>query len=286
MQVQRTSDDNLNDYHVVPNHVHAESNGFSSIEDSLYISSDTRYFSGDDKENNFLNLESDSEDTDQLAFALSDFPSDLIEADMDTQEQCFDLSLDSDTELEECEETLELQWDDCDEGDDLVCSMQEQQCENNMQPSGDQLVYKIPEISSLSLNNFTDFDKNNEICMDLSPHDDLSSATVEVIAVSMQDRDVKDIVTTSGVVMVDQLCSAATTVCFASSQNISNEDVCSPVDVTIKTELRDDAEHKQEKHDSLVTHPNIDAGEKESKCMSVLLEEAHHLPMEDVSYAK
>ena len=277
--MQRTSDDNLNGYHVVPNHVHSESNG---IEDSLYTSNDMRCFSGDDKENNFLNLESDSEDTDQLAFALSDF---LTEADVESQGQCFDLSLDSDSELEEFEETLELQWDDCDEGDDLFCSMQEQQCENITESSSDQLVYKIPEISTLSLNNLTDFDENNEIYMDLPSHDDLSSATVEVLAVSreaMQDRDVKDVTTTSGVVTVDQLCAAVTTVCYASSQNVSSENVHSPLNVTIKTELLD--EYKQKCIcGSPETHASIDVSENKSKCMvsavSVLPEEAHNLPI-------
>ena len=282
MQVQRSSDGILNGYHVVPNHVHSESNGFPGIEDSLYTCNDMRYFSGDDKENSFLNLESDSEDTDQLTFALSDFPNNLTEADVDTQEQYFDLSLDSDTEEEFEEETLELQWDDCDEGDDLFCSMQEQQYENISKSSSDQLVIKIPEISTLSLNNLTDFNENNEIYMDLPSHDDLSSATVEVLAVSLQDRDVKDIATTSGVVKVDQLCSAATTVCYASSQNVTNKNVDSPLNVTIKTELLGERKQKCICGSSEAS-ANTDVSESESKCIasavSVLPEEAHNLPM-------
>ena len=282
VQVQRISDDNLNGYHVVPNHVHSESNGFPGIVDSLYTSDDMKYFSGDDKENNFLNLESDSEDADQLAFALSDF---LVEADVDSQGGCFDLSLDSDSELEEFEEALELEWDDCDEGDDLFCSMQEQQCENVTESSSDKLVDKIP---TLSLNNLTDLDGNNEIYMNLPSHDDLSSATVEVLAVAREAMQDCDVTTTSGMVMVDQLC-AATAVCYGLSQNVTNENAASPLSVTIKTDLLDECK-QQCICGSPETHASIDVSENTSKCnivsdVSVLPEEIHNLPitMENVS---
>lgn len=279
VQVQRISNDNLNGYHVVPNHVHSESNGFPGIEDSLYTSNDMKYFSGDDKENNFLTLESDSEDADQLTFALSD---PLSEAEVDSQRQCFDLSLDSDSdsEMEEFEDTLELQLDDCDDGDDLYCSIQEQQCENNTKPSSDLLVCKIP---TLSLNNLTDLDESNDIYMDLPSHDDLSSATVEVLAVSreaMQDHDVKDVTTTSSIFMVDQLC-AATAICYAPSQNVTNENPASPLNVTIKKDLLDECK-QQCICDSSETHGSIDVRENTSKCVAsaaVLPEEVHNLPM-------
>ena len=274
--MQRISDDNLNGYHIVPNRVHSESNGFPGIVDSLYTSDDMRCFSCDDKENNFLNLESDSDDADQLAFALSDF---LIEADVDSQGPCFDLSLDSDSELEEFEEGLELQWDDCDEGDDLFCSIQEQQqYENITESSSDQLVHEIP---TLSLNNL---DENNEIYVDLPSHDDLSSATVEVLAVSreaVQDRDVKNVTTTSGIAVVDQLC-VTTAVCYASSQNVTNENATSPLNLTIKTDLLDECK-QQCICSTSETHAGIDVSENTSKCMvsavSVLPEEVHNLPM-------
>lgn len=241
VQVQRSSDDgSINGYHIVPNHVHSESNRFSGIEDSMYTSNDIRYHSAlDNKENTFLNLESDSEDTDELELALcsiSDFPNSPTEV-TDEDHQYFDLSLDSDTELE-FEEALELEWDDdCDEGDDLFCSIQGEQCDENVtEPSDDHLVY-------LSLNNLTDFDENNDIYMNLPSHDDLSSATVEVLAVSSEatsaEYDVKDVATTtSDIVTVDQLCSdTVTTICFTSAQKFTNEDVHSPLNVTISTGL-------------------------------------------------
>ena len=262
----------------MPNHVHSESNECSDMENTLFTSNDVKYFSGDDKENNFLNLECDLEDADQLTFALIDIPNNPI----DIQEQCFDLSLDSDTESDQYYETLELQWDDCEEGDDLFCSMQEQQCETIAKPSGDQLVYKIPDISSVSLNTLTDLGENNEIYMDLPSHDDLSSATVEVLAVSresMQDCDIKDVATTSGVVTIDQLCNAATMVCFASSQNVTNE-ICSPLDASTKAKLLD--EQKQTIFcSSPETHSSIDVN---ASAVSALPEEVHNLAVEDVSH--
>ena len=294
-QVQRSSDDgNLNGYHVVPNDVHSESNGFSISEDSLYTSNNLRYHVVlDNKENSFLNLESDSEDTDQLDLALciSDFSNNPTEG-ADPVIQCFDLSLDSDTEPD-FEDTVELEWDECEEGDDLFCSMQEEQCENSTEHSDDHFVYKMPEISYVSINNLTDFDESNEIYMDLPSHDDLSSATVEVLAVSSEtipDCDVKDTAATTGTVTVDQVCSnTVTAACFASSHNFTDEDVCSPLNVTINNELLD--EQKQKNICSLPeTHPTSDIGENESKCVEPTEvkqstpEGAHYLPVEnDVS---
>jgi len=269
----------------VPNH---ESNGFSGIDDSLYTSTDRKYHCTlDDKENKFLNLESDPEDEDQIGVNLCDFPNSptFTHKVTDTGNQCFDLSLDSDTEYE-CEESLELECDDCDEGDDLLCSMQVEQCESIIEPSGDQLVYKIPDVSSLTFNNITDLDQNNEIYMDLPSHDDLSSATVEVLAVSSESLpvcDIQNVATTSGSIMVDQL-NTVTTVCYTSSQNLGNEDMCSPLKVTINTELI--AEQKQKcVCGSPETYTNDHIGEKESTCVvstaSLLPQEAHDFPVDN-----
>lgn len=242
----------------------------------------------DNKENNFLNLESDSEDGD-LTLCISDFVNSPAQAtDMDNP--CFDLSLDSDTEQEfEEVESLELEWDDdCNEGDDLFSSMQEEQSENLVKSSGDQLVYRIPDISFLSFNNLTDFDENNY--MEPS-HDDLSSATVEVLAVSTEptpDCDIKDTATTCGIVTVDELCcSTVTTLCFTSSQDLTGQDVCSPVNVNviIKAEL--------EKQNCICSvaeiYPSSDFGEIKSKCVvstaSVLQKDECSLPVENVSNA-
>ena len=276
----------------MPNHIHSESNEYSGMDNTLFTSNDVKYFSNDDKENNCLDLECDLEDTDQLTFALSDIPNNTV----DIQEQYFDLSLDSDTESEEYQETLELQCDcDEDEGNDLFCSMQEQQCETIAEPSGDQLVYRIPDISCVSLNTLTEFDENNEIFVDLPSHDDLSSATVEVLAISresmqdsdIKDCDIKDVATTSGVVTIDQLCNAATMVCFASSQNVTNE-IYSPLNTSTKAELPD-----EQKQNSICSAPescvNIDFSENESKSLafavSALPEEGHNLPVENVSHS-
>ena len=289
--MQRSSEDsNLNGY-AVSNHVHSESNGFSGIEDSLYASNDMRYHSAvDNKENKFLSFESDSEDTDQLEIVLcmSDFPNSSAK-ETNADKQCFDLSLDSDPELE-FEETLELECDDCDEGDDLFSSMQEEwhsmqeeQHENVAEPPGDQLVYKVPEM--LSLDNIPHFDENNEIYMDLPSHD---GATVEVLAVSSEatpDCDVKDIATTSGTFTVDQLCSnTVTTVCFTSTENFTNEDICSPLNVTINTELIDEQKRPKGNFGLSEIHPASDAGENESKSVVSTApvhstpEGAHNLP--------
>ena len=289
MQVQRSSDDsNLNGY-VVPNHVHSESNGFSSIEDSLYVSNDIRYHSTlDNKENKFLSLESDSEETDQLEFVLcmSDFPNSPTKA-TNACNQCFDLSLDSDPELE-FEEALELEWDDCDEGDDLFCSMQEEQNsvqeeqhENIAELCSDQLVYKVPEISVLSLNSLPHFDENNEINMDLPSHD---GATVEVLAVSSEATphcNVKDITTTAGILTLDQLCSnTVTTVCFTSSaENFTNEEICNPLNETNNPDLIDEQKHTKTICSLPVTHPAGDTGENVSTAaIHTTPEEAHNLP--------
>lgn len=275
----------MHGYHVVPNHVHSESNGLSGFEDSLYTPNDMKYLSAlDNKENNFLNLESDSEDTDQLELALctGDFSNSPAEA-TDANDQCFDLSLDSDTDME-FDESLELEWDDCDEeGDDLFCSMQEEQCESIAEPSGDQLVYKIPEVSSLSFNGLANFPDNNEIYLDLPSHD---GATVEVLAVSSEatpDCGMKDITTTSGIVTVDQLCSSAiTTVCFTSSKNFTCENVYSPLTVNITA-----SERKQKCICGSPETTNNGVGDSESSCVvsSALLpsQEPSNLLMENVS---
>lgn len=276
----------------MPNHVHSESNGFSGIEDSLYVSNDMRYHSAlDNKENKFLSLESDSEDTDELeiVFCMSDFLNGPAK-ETNASKQSFDLSLDSDPELE-FEETLELEWDDCDEGDDLFSSMQgerhsiQEQHENVAEPPCDQLVYKVPEISMLAVNNLQHYDENNEIYVDLPSHD---GATVEVLAVSSEatpDSDVKDIATTSGIFTVDQLCSnTVTTVCFTSTENFTNENICSPLHVTINTELIDEKKRPKCNFGLSEAHPVSDTGENESKSIVSTAavhstpEGAHNLP--------
>lgn len=255
----------------------------------MYTTNNRRYHSAvDDKENNFLNLESDSEDV-EMTLSICDLPYSPTVASK-AENKCFDLSLDSDTESD-FDETLsiELDCDECDEGDDLFCSMQEEQSENITEPSEDQLVFKITDVPvpSLSFNDLTDFDQNSEIYMDLSSH----GATVEVLAVSnkaTEGCDVKNIATTSGTITADRLCSnTATTVCFTSSQSYTNEDVYSPVNTTINAELAD--EQKQNcMCGSPDTHINSHVGDNESVCItvstpSVVPPEAHHLPVENVS---